>query len=315
MVFYCFGEFTMRTELIDNDINLFLSQEPDEFLKVIKKRIKTWRTATDYNSIDFLGLILVNVSQKTSQIPVETIWQDIFLKLDSIDFDFQPSHYVPNFNLGTPYNPNMCVHYKAMLHELMNRNIVFDTSMAQHFVEQQLDGIEDSVAVFLESVHPVFGDIVSRQQVKIEIKGLVSDLYEMMLLENPSKKTQIESNAINLMVNSFIPYGGQSVQSGVSNYLDKQSKKIDFILAYINEATLSKDEAKELLLSFRPSGEVVNNLDRIYNKKSGTHWFAYMAAFQNGSLLSRHYFTKQQIELMDKIQDKFNVQLLEPVND
>lgn len=300
----------MRTELISNDVNLFLTQEPEEFSKIIKKRIKTWRTATDYRGCDLLALILLTISNTSTTTSIQTVWADIFRKLEAAGFEFNSSHYLPNTYLGTVSNPTLRSHYKALIQELVDRKVPFDSNLVETFANQQFDGIHESVVTVFKSLSPQSEKSLIKQKVKKDIGSLLNEAYELMLIQNPAKKTKIESNAIGLAINAFMAFGGQSLQSEVDNYLNEQSNKIQFILNFINNNTLTQDEAKELLLCFRPSGEVMQNLDRVTRKQRGTHWFGYMDEVRQGSLLSRNYFTPQQLEIMDYIQDKFSVQLL-----
>lgn len=300
----------MRTELISNDVNLFLTQDPEEFLKIIKKRIKTWRTATDYRGCDFLAFILLTISNTPTSTSIQTVWADIFQKLEAAGFEFNSSHYLPNTDLGTFSNPSMRSHYKALIQELVDRKVPFDVNLIETFANQQFDGVHESVVTVFKSISPESEKLLMKRKVKKDIGSLVNEAYELMLIQNPAKKTKIESDAIGLVINAFMAFGGQSLQSEVDNYLNEQSNKIKFILNFINNNLLTQDEAKELLLCFRPSGEVMQNLDRATRKQRGTHWFGYMDEVRLGSLLSRNYFTQQQLEVMDYIQDKFSVQLL-----
>lgn len=301
----------MRTEIINNDIVLFLTSDPDVFLKTIKKRLKSWHTATDWQGIDFLTLILNKVANEPSLIPVKQQWNSIFDKLEALNFEFKSSHYFPKMYLGTSHNPAICTHYKELIQQLQNREVPFDADLLKRFVASQNGSIDDSVATILKQYSPDFEKENLKQQVKQSINKLLDEVYEMMLLQKASKKTQIERSAINMAINGFIGFGGDSVQSQIDQYLMEQSKKVTFILNYIDSYDLSQAEATELLLCFRPSSEVMTNLDRLSYNKSGTHAFAYMDINKNRQLRPRKYFTQQQIDLMDKIQDKFNVQILE----
>lgn len=301
----------MRTELINNDINLFLTSEPDIFQNTIKKRIKTWRTATDYQGFDFLTLIFIKISNEPSVIPVNEQWSVILDKLVSLEFELKSFHYFPKMYLGTSHNTAICTHYKELIQQLQDRNVIFDSDMLKSFVSTQNGSIDNSIATVFKGLSPDFEKENLKQQVKNTIDKLLDEFYEMMLLKKTSKKTRIERSSINAVLDVMAQFGGDPVSSQVDDYLNKQDKKIDFILNYVNSYSLTQEEAKELLLCFRPCGEVMINLDRIHHKSPGTHSFAYISINSNGLLRPRHYFTEKQIDVMDKIQDKFNVQILE----
>ncbi len=291
----------MRTELIDDDINIFLLNNSVEFSKIIKKRIKNWHTAVDYKNCDFMAILLLKVSENhcLNNTSLQYTWSDIFRKLESLSFVFKSSHYLPNFDLSTNCNSNMREHYKALVQNLVNRKVVFDSKLIEPFFDKQLDGIHETIISMLRSLSPDFDKVILKQKVKKDIYYLVSDIYEMMLLQSPPKKNNMGNNN-----------GGDYINSQINNYLIEQDRKTKFISDFIDKHYLSKEDAKELLLSFRPSGEVMQNLDRKFFKQAGTTWFEYMKALKDGTLFSRDYFTKQQLYLMDKIQNKFYVYVL-----
>lgn len=301
----------MRTELINNDVVLFLTSEPDVFLKTIKKRLKSWQTATDWHGVDFLTLIFNKVVTEPSLIPVTQQWTEILNKFDSLNFELNSSHYFPKMYLGTSHNQAMCTHYKELIQQLQNRNVVFDSKLINSFVAAQNGSIDESIADIFKELSPDFEKEHLKQQVKNSIDKLVEDVYELMLIQKASKKTQIERKSMNMVMDIFAGFGGEPVNSQVDAYLQKQSKKIDFILNYINSYSLTQAEALDLLSCFRPCGEIMINLDRISYKSPGTHSFAYIDIYRTGSLRPRKYFTQKQLDLMIAIQDKFSVQLLE----
>ncbi len=118
----------MRTNLIENDIKLFLETTPDVFLSTIKKRIKTWQSARDGFGRNFLDLLVYQLAIHHSKSA--NFWVDIFDKLDKLDFQFKSFHYFPNHELServTPMSsPDMAFHQKELILGLIHRNVPFE---------------------------------------------------------------------------------------------------------------------------------------------------------------------------------------------
>lgn len=301
----------MRTKIIDNDIVLFLENEPNIFIKTIKKRLKSWETATDSHGLDFIASLLIKIEQRNSPLSISEQWSEIFDKLDKLNFVFKPSHYFPNINICTSYNQNLCKYYKELIKQLKDKKIDVDNKLLKEFVNLQDDTIDESIAIIFNEISPYFEKYNLSQKVKKSIYKFVDDTYEIMLIKEASKKTKIEQFYIATNMDMLVYFGGDSYQSKISNYIQEQSEKTNFILNYINSYKITQSEALDLLKSFRPSGEVMINLDRMNRKSQGTHAFAYIDICQSGRLRPRKYFTQQQIDLIDNIQNKFGLQILE----
>ena len=96
----------------------------------------------------------------------------------------------------------------------------------------------------------------------------------------------------------------------LDNYLKLQAEKKSTILSYIESANITKKQALELLRAFHPCSSVMVDLDRRTNA-GYSQMLVYFDKVRKNHLLPRQYFTKLQLELMDVIQTKFNVQVLE----
>ena len=301
----------VRTHLIENDIKLFLETTPDVFLSTIKKRIKTWQTARDGFGRNFLDLLVYQLAIHHSKSA--NFWVDIFDKLDKLDFQFKSFHYFPTHELServTPMSsPDMAFHQKELLLGLIHRNVPFEKKDLEVFIKSQHENIDESLMSILKTLSPI-DDILMFTLMKNNIKHLVDDVHEHSLIENPSVETQMEVSAIKSILSQFQMMNGDVEDDTLDNYLKLQAEKRASILSYLDSASLTKKQALELLREFHPCGSVMIDLDRRTNANY-SQMLLYFDKVRKNHLLPRQYFTKLQLELMDVIQTKFNVQILE----
>jgi len=300
----------MRTHLIDNDIILFLNNSPEHFSNLIKKRNKTWRTALSdrgpfEQGFNFLDMILFQVSHSTTQ---EYSWSEIFEKLESLDFKFEPFHYFPNIDLLTNYNPTIALNYKELVTQLKKRDVSFNQDSFEQFIKKQTAPMEDSVADLLRTMSPIIDDILLSLKVDNAIKSLIDDAYEIHLINNPSKGTKIEATMMASIINTSVNFGGESMDDNIKKYQLEQSKKVKFILNYLDNQNISVERSIEMLYLFKPCGAIMIDFNR-YSLNHSVH--NYFEAVRNGQLLPRKYFTRLQLELIDIIESRFDVKVFD----
>lgn len=302
----------MRTHLIDNDITLFLNNSPEHFSNVIKKRNKTWRTALSdrgpfEQGFNFLDMILFQLADpSTTQ---EYSWSEIFEKLESLDFKFEPFHYFPNRDLFTNYHHAMALNYKELVTQLKNRDIPFEQNSFEEFIKNQKDSVEDSVADLLRTMSPIIDEILLSLKVDKAIKNLTQEAYEIHLINNPSKETKAEVTMMALILNTGVSFGGESIEDSIKKYQLEQSEKVKFILNYLDTQNISVERAVEMLYLFKPCGAIMIDFDR--SNRNNNSLNSYFEAVRNGHPLPRKYFTTLQLELIDIIESKFNIKVFD----
>lgn len=300
----------MRTHLIENDIKLFLESAPDVFSSTIKKRIKTWQTAEDGFGRNFLDLLVYQLAIHHEKS--DHLWVGIFDKLDSLSFQFQASHYFPDHELLGHYtdlrNPEIAFHSKQVLMGLIQRGIPFQQADLECFIKVYGNKMDDSLLALFKRLAPI-DDVVLFSKVKDTIKHLIDDAYEHAVIDNPSTASQFETAGIQSVLLMLESFGGDSVKNKLNSYLQGQQEKRTFILDYINSANITQSDAIELLRCFKPCSSVMINLDRL-TRSGRNHMLLYFENVRNNQLIPKQYFTKLQLELMEALQQKFNVQIL-----
>lgn len=311
----------MRTHLIDNDIRLLLENEPDHFKKKIKTRLKNWQSAQSYRNIGFVEecLFYINQLQLRSQLSEPLIvdfWNNIFSKLDSLDFKFSSSHYFPNFDLGTTCNHNMVTCYIHLLSRLKERNIPFVIDYMKDFIVLQTEGISKHVSSVLIEFDPNVTALLSESEARVAVRTFIHEGYEAFLINNKSNHNQIETGLVlSVMslannVNSLL-YGDEgydnvnSLFSEYEAYENSQDQKSAIIKQYI-EKYADTSKAFEFLHLFRPSSERIMNDCRIRYGRN------FMDEYQKGvrrmSPLRKEWYSPKQIELIEFIEERFSLQ-------
>jgi hypothetical protein len=301
----------MRTHLIENDIKLFLESSPDVFSSTIKKRIKTWQTAEDGFGRNFLDLLVYQLAIHHEKS--DHLWVEIFDKLDSLSFQFQAFHYFPDHELLGHYtdlrNPEIAFHSKQVLMGLIQRGIPFQQADLECFIKVYGNKMDDSLLALFKRLAPI-DDVVLFSEVKDTIKHLIDDAYEHAVIDNPSTASRFETAGIQSVLLMLESFGGDSVKNKLNSYLDGQQEKRTFILDYIDSANITQSDAIELLRCFKPCSSVMINLDRL-TRSDRNHMLLYFEKVRNNQLIPKQYFTKLQLELMEALQQKFNVKILE----
>lgn len=291
----------MRTHLIDNDIKLLLENEPDYFKKKIKTRLKNWQSAQSYQNNGFIEECLFYISQlHLDEASIIDFWNNIFSKLDSLDFQFSSSNYFPNFDLGNPNNHNMVTCYINLLKHLKARDIPFEIDYMQKFIILQTDGISNHISSFLIDFDPNVTVLLSELEARNAIRTFIHEGYEAHLINNKSNSDQIVSS-LTLSIMSF----ADDINSWFYEYENSQNKKAEVIKQYI-EQHADTNKASEFLCLFRPSSERIMNDCRIRYGRN------YMDEYQKGvrrmSPLRKEWYSPKQIELIEFIEERFSLQ-------
>lgn len=168
----------MRYHLLNNDIKLFLDNPVDIFDKKIKTRVRDWRTVrlnTSHN-LDFLQLLLMESMSSHKQIKFFK-WNEIFDKLEYLNFNFNPSHYFIKICLSVDSDLKIREsnekNYLSYINELKKRDIIPNINELKYFIDNQEFDINPEISDEFKSLVPDISLYIVDHQVNESITTFI----------------------------------------------------------------------------------------------------------------------------------------------
>lgn len=291
-----------RHHFINNDLELFLNADAEEFKKKISKRVfLPWQSSLDENDLIFLHMILARViTDHQLKSSVIHDWKTIFEKLTASGYKFTSEDYFPDVHGRHLYiEPAIAsgIHsyfdmlnepqYLEMIKELHASGVAIDEAELHKSLKKYGD-VSKIVTDFFSSVGFNLDTVLTEISVDNEIKSLTKSGYDASLL--------------NL----------DNAQKGISKKLDdykkEQALKSDRIKDYLNTHEISPERANELYKCFSVSYEKMETYPEFKGRYLADICCFYYCA---NELKTEAFFMDVQVDLIKLLEAKTNIKFLQ----
>jgi hypothetical protein len=297
-----------RHHLIDSDLELFFTEDAATFKKKIAKRVYSpWQDRGNEKWLKFIHMILHHVVLTSyTQKSVIHDWTAIFAKLEEAGYVFKSSDYFPenrghqvrvqnNDKNGDYMYVDMLKtsHYLDMIKMLHAGGVAVDETELHKFLKK-VGVIDNAVTDFFGSIGFDLDTVLLEMSIDDDIEMLIDSNFDRYLL-NPS--------------NTNIRQLDAKFNDKLKKYLEEQSVKAQRIKAYIDSTDISIDRANEIYKHFSVSYDKMETYPEFKGRYLADICISYHMA---DALKTEAFYMDVQVELIRQLENKANVQFLQP---
>lgn len=289
-----------RHHLIANDLKLFLSASANDFKKKISSRVYSpWQKSTDERGFCLIHMILAHAIELAKKDEPQTFdWKSAFAKLEDANYQFSSSDYFP---------PDFFCSW------------FFSLSLDDKAIEVYLAMIK---ALHVGGIDVEQADLIKFLKKTRHFDAKITDFFTLsgFDLTNTLREISVERDIATLTNSSFervrfnpevtiTCYNEEQLAAKLVEYKEEQQVKMNNIRSYLDSTQVSEERARELYKCFKVSYEKMETYPEFKGKYLVDICLDYGMA---NCLKTEAFFTDAQVEMIHLLEEKSNIQFIEP---